>query len=359
VARHAEAGPDPAAKGSQRLQRAWLSRGPWAWALLPIAALFAALVACRRALYAAGWLHAQCLSVPVVVVGNLIVGGAGKTPTVMAVVSALRRHGFTPGVISRGYGRDRHAVVDVERSTPVAACGDEPLLMRIRLDAPVVVARDRVAAARSLLRRHPGVDVIVSDDGLQHLRLARDAQVLVFDERGIGNGWLLPAGPLREPMPPTAPPRSIVLYNAAQASTNLPGHLAHRALKGVVPLGDWWAGRAASMAALDALATRRVVAAAGMAQPARFFDMLRDAGLDIDALPLPDHHAFSTLPWPEDTHDVVVTEKDAVKLDPARLAATQVWVAPLDFHIDAAFEAALLELLPQSPTRTPDGHPIA
>jgi tetraacyldisaccharide 4'-kinase len=297
--------------------------------------------------------------VPVLVIGNLIVGGAGKTPTVMAVVPALRRHGFTPGVVSRGYGRTGEALVDVEPTTPAAECGDEPLLMRIRLGVPVVVARDRVAGARALLQYHPGVDVIVSDDGLQHLRLARDAQVFVFDERGVGNGWLLPAGPLREPVPQALPPRSLVLYNAERASTPWPGHFARRTLVGAVPLADWWAGRAATGAAWASLAQRRVVAAAGMAQPERFFAMLRDAGLAIDPLPLPDHHAFTTLPWRADTRDVVVTEKDAVKLDPARVGTTQVWVAPLDFHIDTAFEAALLALLPPPTTRTSDGHPIA
>ena len=344
---------------ARQLQRAWLSRGPLALALWPLATLFSALSAARRTLYRAGWLSAQRLSVPVIVVGNLMAGGAGKTPTVMAVVSLLRRHGFTPGVVSRGYGRASNTLIDVEPTTPVAACGDEPLLMRLRLNAPVVVGRDRVAAARQLLQCHRHVDVIVSDDGLQHLRLARDAQVLVFDERGVGNGWMLPAGPLREPMPPSLPARSIVVYNAECASTVLPGHLALRSLMGVVLLSDWWAGRAASSDALAALAHRRVVAAAGMAQPMRFFDMLRRAGLTIEPLPLPDHYGFSTLPWPATTADVVVTEKDAVKLDPAQLGATRVWVAPLDFRLGAHAETALLGLLPPPTTRIPDGHPTA
>lgn len=344
---------------ARQLQQAWLSRGPLALALWPLSALFAALTAIRRALYHAGWLPTQRLTVPVVVVGNLIAGGAGKTPTVMAVVSLLRRHGFTPGVVSRGYGRASDSLIDVQPTTPVAACGDEPLLMRIRLGAPVVVGRNRVAAARQLLQRHRGVNVIVSDDGLQHLRLARDAQVLVFDERGVGNGWLLPAGPMREPLPSIVPPRSLVVYNAEHASTALSGHLAQRSLMGVLPLADWWTGRAASSDALAALAHRRVLAAAGMAQPTRFFDMLRHAGLSIETLPLPDHYPFATLPWPATTEDVVVTEKDAVKLDPAQLGVTRVWVAPLDFRLDANAETALLDLLPPPTTRIPDGHPTA
>jgi tetraacyldisaccharide 4'-kinase len=346
------------AEAVQALQRAWLARGPLAVALLPLSAPFALLSALRRLLYRIGALRAERLPVPVIVVGNLIVGGAGKTPTVIAVVSLLRRRGFTPGVISRGYGRSHDAVVDVEPATPVAHCGDEPLLLRLRLLVPVTVARDRVAAARELLRRHSQVDILVSDDGLQHLRLARDAQVLVFDERGTGNGWLLPAGPLREPLSAQAPADSVVLYNTTAPSTAWPGSLARRSLAGVLPLADWWAGAAASPAALAQLAGRRVVAAAGMAQPQRFFDMLRAAGLSIDALPLPDHHDFTALPWPADTADVIVTEKDAVKLDPRRVGATRVWVAPLDFDIDADFEAALLALLPPI-HRTDHGHPIA
>ncbi|MFL6661055.1 MAG: tetraacyldisaccharide 4'-kinase, partial [Rhizobacter sp.] len=249
--------------------------------------------------------------------------------------------------------------LEVGADTPTSRAGDEPRLLQRRLRMPVVVGRDRTAAARELLRRHPQVDVIVSDDGLQHRRLPRAAQVLVFDDRGVGNGWLLPAGPLREPLPARVPPHSVVLYNAAAPSTPLPGHLARRALRGLVSLLDWWAGAPASPDALRALAGTPVIAAAGMAFPERFFDMLRAAGLTLRPLPLPDHYPYAALPWSADTPDVIVTEKDAVKLDPARAGATRVWVAPLDFEIDAAFEAALLSLLPPTTHRTPDGHPTA
>jgi tetraacyldisaccharide 4'-kinase len=343
-----------------RLQAAWLTRGAIARLLLPLAALFGALTALRAGLYRSGWLRTHRLPAPVIVVGNLIVGGAGKTPCVIAIADALRQRGHRPGIVSRGYGRSARDVVDVQPDTPTALCGDEPLLLRLRTRVPVVVAQDRVAAGRTLLRGHPEVDVIVSDDGLQHLRLARQAQVLVFDDRGVGNGWLLPAGPLREPLPRAVPPRTLVLYNAAQASTPLPGHLSHRALAGVAALEAWWAGAAPSRAALEALNDRRVVAAAGLARPERFFDLLRAAGLTIDALPLPDHHDFATLPWPRDATDVIVTEKDAVKLRPERTAPTRVWVAALDFTVGSAFFDALLALLPQpgplnpKPTTDPD-----
>ena len=322
--------------------------------------MYGGVVALRRRLYRIGLLSTRRVAVPVIVVGNLIAGGAGKTPTVLAVVTVLRAQGWRPGVISRGYGRsDDGLVVHVGEDTPVAQAGDEPLLLHVRAGVPVVVARDRVAAARALLSRHPEVDVIVSDDGLQHLRLARDVQLLVFDDRGAGNGWLLPAGPLREPLPRRVPPRTLVLYNAARPSTALPGHLACRRLAGAVPLSGWWRGTEPSPQALQQLAGRPLIAAAGMAHPAKFFGMLRAAGLSIEELPLPDHFDFCALPWPADAADVIVTEKDAVKLQPGRLGATRVWVVPLDFRLDANFEQALIALLPSHTTRTFDGYPTA
>lgn len=313
--------------------------------MLPLAAAFGAATALRRLLYRIGLLRAQALPVPVVVVGNLIAGGAGKTPTVIALVTTLRLRGFRPGIVSRGYGGSHAGLLEVTRTVPAAQCGDEPLLMHLRTGVPLVVGRDRVAAARLLLQRHPDVNLIVSDDGLQRMALSRDAQVIVFDERGAGNGWLLPAGPLREAVPRTLPARSLIVYNAAAASTALPGTLAHRALSGVVALADWWRGQAATPGALERLRSRPVVAAAGLARPERYFAMLREQGLSITPLPLPDHHDYATLPWPVGTPDVVLTEKDAIKLDPARIGTTRVWVAPLDFALDPAFDAALIALL--------------
>ena len=346
---------------SARVVDAWAFRGPLACALLPLAFVFGMVSGARRWMYRIGVWRPVRLGVPVIVVGNLIVGGAGKTPTVLGVVAMLQRHGYRPGIVSRGYGRrtdanlstNSSAILNVDPNTPAEACGDEPLLLRLRSGAPVVVGRDRVAAGRALLMWHPAVDVIVSDDGLQHLALARDAQVLVFDERGGGNGWLLPAGPLREPVPHRVPPCSLVLYNAAAPSTPLPGFIARRSLGGAVALSDWWRGAPAQREVLQALRGRKITAAAGLARPQRFFEMLSLEGLNIAALPLPDHHDFAVMPWPADAADVIVTEKDAVKLDPARVGMTRVWVAALDFAPDAAFEAALLACLPKR-RRQPD-----
>jgi tetraacyldisaccharide 4'-kinase len=209
-----------------------------------------------------------------------------------------------------------------------------------------VVGRDRVAAARALLKAHGAVTVIVCDDGLQHLRLARDVEVIVFDDRGAGNGRCLPAGPLREPLPARAPVGAVVIYNAAAPSTAWPGHLMRRRLAGVVSLAGWHRGEPATQQALQALrGAPRLVAAAGTARPARFFAMLQAEGLSPRELPLPDHAPLDVLPWPADTPDAIVTEKDAVKLQPGACGHTRVWVAPLDSVLaQAAVDAVLTRL---------------
>lgn len=328
-----------------RLEAAWQHGGVLAQALRPLGLLYGWLTELRALLYRRGWLKTAKLPVPVIVVGNWIVGGAGKTPTTLALLQLLQSRGYQVGVVSRGYGGSTEGVSLLSRDSVAAAVGDEPLLIHLRSGAPVAVGRDRVAAARALLAAHPQIELLLSDDGLQHFRLPRSLSVLVFDERGLGNGRLLPAGPLRQRRPLSAEAQ-IVLYNASRASTPLPGHLAERRLAGAVSLADWWRGRAASQHTLSALSSRPLLAAAGMAQPERFFSMLRAQGLSIHALPLPDHHDFATLPWPADTADVLITEKDAVKLRPERLGGTRAWVVALDFRPDESFERAVLERLP-------------
>ena len=310
-------------------------------ALRPLSWLYRALAGWRRLRS-----RPRPLQVPVIVVGNLIAGGAGKTPTVIALVQALAGAGRRPGVISRGYGRAGHRVHAVAAGDTAAAVGDEPLLIRRRTGVPVWVGRDRVAAALGLCAAQPEVDVLVSDDGLQHHRLARDAELVVFDERGAGNGLLLPAGPLREPLPRRLSPRTRVVYTGGAASTALPGVLALRHIGTAWPLGGWLSGDSRSALPLDSLRGRPCLAVAGLAAPEKFFAMLRAAGLTITPSPLPDHHAYDTLPWPAGTADVITTEKDAVKIDPARTGETQVWVVPLDLALPAALVGELIQLLP-------------
>jgi len=328
----------------------WRPRpSPAALPLRPLAALYGLLWQ-RRSRRAA---PPGVLPVPVLVVGNLVVGGAGKTPTVIAAVAGLRQRGWTPGIVSRGHGRAGAAALQaVSPHSSAAEVGDEPLLLARRTGAPVVVGRDRVAAARQLLHEHPAVDLIVADDGLQHRALPRQAELVVFDERGLGNGLLLPAGPLREPVPQPWPAGRHVLYTNGAPSTPLPGHGARRTLGLAWPLEAWRAGRAQAAVPLATLRDRPLLAAAGLAAPEKFFGMLRDAGLRFEALPLPDHHPFDTLPWAAQGPDVVVTEKDAVKLPPARPGERAVWVLPLDLAVPEALLDALDAQLGRAHPRT-------
>jgi tetraacyldisaccharide 4'-kinase len=330
--------------------RHWWRPRPSALALClwPLSAIYAALANLAALPYRVGWRHATPLPVPVVVVGNLIAGGAGKTPTVIAVVAALRAAGWRPGVVSRGHGRHGDGVAEVQPSSAAGDVGDEPLLIRRRTGVPVWVGRRRADAAAALCAAHPAVDVLVSDDGLQHRALARDVEVIVFDERGTGNGLRLPAGPLRQAVPGRLGPRTLVLYNAAAPTTALPGGLLQRRLGPALPLADWHAGNRAAAVPLATLqhdGQPPLLAAAGVASPERFFGMLETAGLRITRLPLPDHHGYESLPWPAGTAEVITTEKDAIKLLPARPGSTRVWVVGLDFELPAAFTAALMSHL--------------
>jgi tetraacyldisaccharide 4'-kinase len=333
------------------LQTAWTTRGVLARALWPAGAVVARLAARRRD---SAMRHPPPrLPVPVVVVGNMVVGGAGKTPVTLALIEILRAEGWRPGVVSRGYGRRGDGLRDVAPDDDAAACGDEPLLLRRRAGVPVVVGADRAAAARALLAAHPQVDLLVSDDGLQHHALPRDLQLVVFDERGVGNGWCLPAGPLREPMPAVPWPDTLVLYNAPQATTHWAGEPLERTLGAAVPLADWWQGRSDRARPLEAWRGQQGLAVAGTARPQRFFDALRERGLSVSTQALPDHHDFATLPWAADTARVFLTEKDAVKLRPQRLdasAATEVWVVPLHIVLPEGVRTAARSALPRPAT---------
>jgi tetraacyldisaccharide 4'-kinase len=317
-----------------------------------VSLVFAALVRLRLRLFRWGWLRSTASVVPVWVVGNVVVGGAGKTPTVLALHQWLVQQGRTPGIVSRGYGGRAQGVQEVQPNSSAADIGDEPLLLKLRSQAPVFVGRDRVAAVQALLSQHPEVNIIISDDGLQHVRLKREFQIIVFDARGAGNGWLLPAGPLRQPLPRELPHRSMVVYNCPESSTPLPGYVTTSRLSGAVSWSAWRTGQPATAEALETLAVfsqqQPLWAAAGIAQPERFFNMLRKNGLNINPLPLLDHYDFATLPWPANATDVVITEKDAVKLKQADHTHTRVWVVPLDLTWNKDMHPVLLEALHDS-----------
>ena len=320
-----------------RLTRLWQRRSFCAWLLWPLSLLFGILTAFRRALYRANLLASYRLPVPVIVVGNVVVGGTGKTPLVIWLVDALRRAGYVPGVISRGYGSRaaRDGMVEVTSSSRAEQVGDEPLLIALRAGCPVMVGRDRVAAGRALLAAHPEVDVIVSDDGLQHYRLQRSVEIILFDERGGGNGWLLPAGPLRESM---ARNGDVTVLNGARIPPGLPTDCV------VMQVGGSYAEALSDCSRRIELANLkgRISAIAGIGNPERFFTMLRNFGLAIETISLPDHYTFSAQSFADIDADVILmTEKDAVKCvdfdtiknDP------RMWVVPVTACIDTALFA--------------------
>lgn len=348
-------------RGQARWQSIWRSRGPMAWALRPVAFLYGALSWIRRGLYSIGAFQVTRLPVPVVVVGNVVVGGAGKTPTVLALIEHLGSQGWRPGVISRGYGRQGCQTMEVHANTPSGLSGDEPALIKRHSGVPVFVAQKRVQAARALLAAHPEVDLILCDDGLQHLALGRDVAIAVFDDRGVGNGWLLPAGLLREPWPPRSfaafTPDLILQQHSTDTPLPLPNISHPPAFHAQRHLSTEAVNAKGQRKALRSLAQTPLTALAGIARPEAFFAMLRDQGLDpTTTLALPDHAdaaAYTDL-LARHTGLVLCTEKDAVKLFDAAAQATDVdieriWAVPLEVHADPAFFSTIDRLLARHP----------
>jgi tetraacyldisaccharide 4'-kinase len=337
------------------LQAIWYraTRPPWPLRLLSLA--FGLIVRARTGVYAHGWLRVQRLQRPVVVVGNLSVGGSGKTPLVIWLVTQLRAAGWRPGVVLRGYGGTAAragTAVRVQADSDPGLVGDEALLLRRRTGEPVAVCRQRVRAARLLLDED--VNVIVADDGLQHLAMARNFEIAVIDgERGLGNGYLLPAGPLREARERLAHVDAVVVNGegafwseilAERARDLGPGRPFTMRLKGerLLPLaGD------AEPIALSSLAGRQVHALAGIGHPSRFFAQLRAAGLVVIEHAFPDHHRYRAgeLAF-ADSLPVLMTEKDAVKCPVS--GGPNYWYLPVTASFAEAEASALLGRLRSS-----------
>ncbi len=331
------------------LLHAWSRRGWLACLLWPVSRLYGLAVYGKTWLYQAGILHSARFHLPVIVVGNVVTGGAGKTPLVIAIVHHLQSKGLRVGIVSRGYGRRSQTNTEVTPDTPLGASGDEPALIRQATGAPVFVAVRRAEAVASLLASYPATDIVVSDDGLQHLAMGRDINIAVFDDRGVGNGWLLPAGPLREPWP-AQPSRQIDLVLHTGQRPAFAGFTSSRALMshGVAANGV--------ITPLAELAGTPLLALAAIARPDSFFDMLLQQGLVLDAtVALPDHHTLDTpdvarLLQAHPTHTLLCTEKDAVKLFRLPAAAqARVLAVPLAFTPEPEFFRALDRLLARPP----------
>ena len=328
------------------LTRTWLSRGLAAWLLWPISLVFGAIIAIRRCLFKVGVFEQTRLPVPVIVVGNIYVGGTGKTPLVIWLSRQLREQGFVPGVISRGYGGDASRVVEINAQMSPDDIGDEPLLILQRAGVPLVVGRNRVSAARALLTAHPEVNVIISDDGLQHYALGRDIEILLFDERGIGNGWLLPAGPLREPVTRRFDFRvlnGLESVGENSFSMQLVGQHAEQLIN-----------RANTKALKELPENLSIAAAAGIGNPERFFTMLKQLGVNVqEHIALPDHFDYSSNPFESVKVDIIlITEKDAVKCSRRNGLADdpRLWVVPVEAAIAGPFSEHLVEKLRGYPT---------
>lgn len=328
---------------SARAPAHWSRRGVLAIVLLPLSLIFMLLAALRRGLYRAGVLRVQRLPVPVIVVGNIAVGGSGKTPVVAWLVDALREAGFRPGIVSRGYGGSVESVAVVPSDGDAALFGDEPVLLARLTGCPLAIGRDRPAAGRALLEAHPEVDVLISDDGLQHYALMRDIEIVVVDEQVMGNGWRLPAGPLREGVARLAEVDLVIAHGALSA--------ALRAATGAVPVvsmhlegGMLERIDGSERRPLADFAGQRVHAVAGIGRPQRFFEQLAAAGLEVIEHAFPDHHPYA----PEDLHfedaaPKVLTAKDAVKC--AAFAPADTWVLPVRASIDATASQRIVEKL--------------
>ena len=326
-----------------RLRAAWVARGPLALALLPLSLMHSFLAATRRQLYRWQWLRShQLRDTVIVVVGNVVAGGAGKTPVTIAVVEHLLAQGYAVGVVSRGYGRSSRACTEVFADATAGEAGDEPLLIKRKTTVPVFVAADRHTAALALKARHPETQVIVCDDGLQHYGLFRDVEICVFDDRGYGNGWTLPAGPLRQAWPRQAV-QAVGQDNEKMITLHTGAHPAFEGLRGSRRLADYALRKDGSKVPWSKLAESQEPqwqAVAGTSQPEEFFAMLKAAGLTMLAtLALPDHYDFDSLPRSIcRASSLICTEKDAVKL---WHIAPQALAIPLVFTMEPAFYARL------------------
>jgi len=322
----------------ERLQHLWYRLSPLHLLLFPISLVFRSLVALRRVLYKRGLLASVKLPVPVVVVGNISVGGTGKTPLTLWLAQQLMENGWHPGIVSRGYTKTKTRKAtpcEVSFDDSANLVGDEPLLMAQRTLCPVWIGRDRPAAALALLRSHPECDIILSDDGLQHYRLQRDAEIVVVDgARRFGNGLLLPAGPLRESVSRLLEVDAVVINGGltcgGEFEMRLDGSLFYNLLNpGTILSAGEFAGQ-------------RLHAIAGIGHPQRFFSHLEHLGLSTQHHAFPDHHHYTAADIAiADADAILMTEKDAVKC--AAFATEKCWVLRVDAQVSPALSQLIIK----------------
>jgi len=314
------------------IQKIWYEDGAFGWVLLPLSGVYWVSSTIRSLLYRRGVLRTHKAQVPVIVVGNITAGGTGKTPTVIWLVSELRTRGFTPGIVSRGYGGSRSGTsMRVDADSDATVVGDEPVLLARRGQCPVAVDSDRVRAAAMLVE--DGVDVIVADDGLQHLRLQRDYEICVIDgARGLGNGRLLPAGPLRESADRLQAVDQVLVNGAGTRPSSIGFELQAK---------DASRLNGSLARPLRRFKDTTVHAIAGIGNPQRFFDMLRACQIQVIEHSFPDHAALTTSDLQfGDQFDVFMTEKDAVKL--GRSHSDMYWYVAVDLTMDSDAATGLI-----------------
>jgi tetraacyldisaccharide 4'-kinase len=322
---------------SRALNTLWYGDSPLRWLLWPVSAAYLALARLRREAYRRGWRTAVELPAKVVVVGNISVGGTGKTPFIIWLAAQLKAKGLRVGIVTRGYrGSAKDWPRLVSPDSAAEEVGDEPVLLARRTGCPVVAGPDRVAAARLLLEQGR-LDVLLSDDGLQHYRLARNLEIAVVDGvRGMGNGLCIPAGPLREPVERLRDMDAIIVNG---------GSWGHKGVfRGEAVVTSVYRLTDRSTRELESFKKHEVHAVAGIGNPQRFFDLLEDAGLDVIPHPLEDHAEIGEADLDfEEPGPVLITEKDAVKCE--GIAHDDVWCVAVDLKFDADQAARLMRVL--------------
>ncbi|VAW52706.1 Tetraacyldisaccharide 4'-kinase [hydrothermal vent metagenome] len=325
------------------LEHYWYESSPLVWLLLPISALYCLIIGIRRQLYKLKIKPSFSVDVPVIIIGNIVAGGSGKTPLLISLCEYARNNGLTPGVVSRGYGGSFSGLKQVAASDKASLVGDEPLMIYQKANVPVVVGLDRVAAINFLLE-HNQCNVIFSDDGLQHYRMKRNFEIAVVDSsRRFGNGFCLPAGPLREPVS-RLKDVDMVVYNATgsldaeQCSYSLQFSTALPLKGGEVRL-------------LSVFENKTVHAVAGIGHPMRFFKQLRAMGVSVVEHAFSDHHQYQAddfAGWQSDC--IIMTEKDAIKC--SDLLLPDAWVVNTSVQLSSALkvqlDAMLLPVMSQS-----------